>query len=113
MDTAAMWKRVIKIVKGLLATLGFLLVLMVLAPLLLSFNPFAKTDRAYCVEVADRSHFTGTYLKHHHAQSASVVKTSVCEELDRKMDAGDGMKAGRVRWVVCPRGPDCDEAGLF
>lgn len=108
-----MWKTLVKVFKVLLAALGIVLVLLVLGPLIFSLNPFARTDRAYCVVVADVAHFTGTYLKHSQAQSALVGKTKACETQDRQMDAGDGPKAGRVRWAVCPRGPDCDEAGRF
>lgn len=106
-------KLVIKLVKGVFALLGFLLVLVILLPMLWHMLPASATDRSFCVVVADTRDFTGTYLLHRQAQSKSVIKTTECEAQDRQIDGGDGMRAGRVRWVVCPRGPDCDEAGRF
>lgn len=108
-----MWKLLVKLVKYLLATLGVILVLLVVGPLVFSFNPFAKSDRAFCVVVSDPAHFTGRYLKRSQSESARVTKIQSCELHDQQIDAGDGPKAGRVRWAQCPRGPDCDEAGRF
>jgi hypothetical protein len=102
-----------KLIKGALALLGTVLVLAIVGPLIWAMNPFARTERAYCVVVADVKDFTGTYLLHRAAESKRNVKITECEERDRQIDGGDGMRAGRVRWVVCPKGPDCDEAGRF
>lgn len=72
-----------------------------------------KTDRAYCVIAQNNAAFTGEWMKHDSAESESIVKTTECQESDRKLDEGNGKKAGRVRWVECLAGPDCNEGGNF
>ena len=106
-------KAIFKLLKIGLALVGALLLLAIIAPIVLGTNPFAQTDKAYCVVVQNVGDFTGEYLKYRQAVSAEVVKTADCEAKDKLLDAGDGKKSGKVRWAVCPRGPDCNEAGQF
>jgi hypothetical protein len=79
----------------------------------LGMNPFSKTEYAYCVTTDTQSAFTGQWLKNDGRVKAAIELTSTCESLDAARDQNDGPKRGFVRWVVCPKGPDCDEAGNF
>jgi hypothetical protein len=106
-------KAVIKLLKIGLATIGALLIGGIVTSIVFGMNPFAKTDKSFCIVVQEASDFTGKYLKHRQAISAEIVKTEECEAKDRQIDSGDGKKSGKVRWAVCPRGPDCNEAGQF
>jgi len=106
-------KAVFKFLKIGLATIGALLIGGVATSIGFGMNPFAITDKSYCVVVQETRDFTGKYLKHRQAISAEIVKSEECEAKDRHIDLGDGMKSGKVRWAVCPRGPDCNEAGQF
>lgn len=72
-----------------------------------------KTDRCYCVTVTDKADFTGKWMKHERAESEQIVKTTDCQKTDSALDSDDGNKTGRVRWVECLSGPDCDEGGNF
>lgn len=72
-----------------------------------------KTDLAYCVVAADQSAFTGEWMKHQSAESERIIKAAECQNTDAALDNGDGKKAGRVRWVECMAGPDCNEGGNF
>jgi hypothetical protein len=66
-----------------------------------------------CAIADDESSYTGEWL----ANDGKVVvfrrPTEECASTDRAIDDGDGNKSGRVRWAVCRKGPDCDEAGMF
>jgi len=72
-----------------------------------------KTDLAYCVITQKPEDFTGEWMKHGQAESERIIKTQACREQDAAIDGGDGNKAGRVRWVECLAGPDCNEGGNF
>lgn len=72
-----------------------------------------KTDLAYCVITQKPEDFTGEWMKHAQAESELVVKTLECQQQDVAIDGNDGNKAGRVRWVACLAGPDCNEGGNF
>lgn len=80
--------------------------------LLLGCNPFADSPYANCIVVEDEQHFNGAFLKHTQAKLRGPKKTEECVALDNTIDKGDGPKRGKVRWIVCSMGPDCDEAGL-
>jgi hypothetical protein len=56
---------------------------------------------------------TGERLKNDGSVSASRQLTETCLARDRVIDGGDGSSSGRVRWVVCLQGPDCEEAGMY
>jgi len=71
------------------------------------------SDYVNCVVVEDQSAFTGKYLKNTGATLHKTVSTAECRALDRQHDGSDGGERGRVRWVPCRSGPDCDEAGMF
>ena len=106
-------KAIVEIGKIGLALIGAMLILGIVAPIVFGISPFAETDRSFCVVVEDAGDFTGKYLKHRQAISAEIVKTTDCEAKGGQIDAGYGKKSGKVRWTVCPRGPDCNEAGQF
>lgn len=89
----------------ILAALGAIL-------LVSSCNPFAESDYANCVIANDTVNFTGKRLKHDGSAVASRIPATECAAQDSIVDGGDGERLGRVRWVVCLQGPDCDEAGM-
>jgi hypothetical protein len=72
-----------------------------------------KSGYSHCVRVANESHFIGKRLKYSQAENAGVMKTEFCVKEDQEVDGGDGLESGRVRWVECSMGPDCDESGMF
>jgi hypothetical protein len=74
---------------------------------------FVKTGISNCVIVNDEKDFTGDWLKHAKSISYSRLPTIECIAKDNQIDNGDGPKKGKVRWVECTYGPDCDEAGMF
>jgi len=76
-------------------------------------NPFEKSEYSHCVIAHDAASFTGKKLKNDGNARSQVSLTTACIEEDRKLDGADGRNKGRVRWVVCLKGPDCDEAGMF
>ena len=76
-------------------------------------NPFAESKtHANCAVADDASNYIGKYLKHDGNAETSVTSTVKCIEQDLELDNGDGKDKGRVRWVACPFGRDCDEAGM-
>ena len=74
---------------------------------------FQKSDMSNCVVVDLLEHFTGERLQHSEAIFYSRVKTQECIDKDKRIDQGDGPEKGKVRWVECSYGPDCDEVGMF
>lgn len=66
-----------------------------------------------CVIVENEKQFTGNWLKYEFSIYHKVVPTQECERFDREVDFLNGRKKGVVRWAECPKGPDCDEAGMF
>ena len=75
----------------------------------------ACSDSPYvnCLVAPSPTAFTGEKLKHDGTADGGAVLKEACIAKDRELDSGDGEQAGRVRWVQCLRGPDCDEAGMF
>ena len=76
-------------------------------------NPFEKSDYSNCVVAKAEANYIGENLKHTSDARRSTMLTEECVAADQRIDLGDGSKAGKVRWVVCYVGPDCDEAGMF
>lgn len=72
-----------------------------------------KSGLSNCVIVEKTEDFTGEYLKHSGAVFFGRLPTSECIKKDQELDKGDGPKKGKVRWVECLKGPDCDEAGMY
>lgn len=72
-----------------------------------------KSGLSNCVIVEKTEDFTGEYLKHSGAVFFGRLPTSECIKKDQELDKGDGPKKGKVRWVECSKGPDCDEAGMY
>ncbi len=72
-----------------------------------------KSGLSNCVIVEKEEDFTGEWLKHSRAVFFGRLKTPDCVQKDREIDKGDGPKKGKVRWVECLKGPDCDEAGMY
>lgn len=101
----------------LLKTAGIVLVLaagMVLFMFfVLGMNPMEKSGYANCVTAQRAEAFVGRMLKFEGEAERETVRTEECARLDKELDKADGPKAGRVRWVECPTGPDCDEAGML
>ena len=67
----------------------------------------------HCAEVKDEKMFTGRKLLSEEYIFRSVVPVESCLKRDEITDQNDGPEKGKVRWVKCLSGPDCDEAGLF
>lgn len=78
----------------------------------LGLNPAAKSGYANCVVAASEAAFTGAHLAFEGDALRETVKTQECARRDGALDGGDGPGRGRVRWVECPDGPDCDEYGM-
>lgn len=76
-------------------------------------NPFAESKYSNCVIAKDVSNFTGKKLKNDGNVDSARLLTTDCVKNDQEIDAGDGKNKGRVRWVVCLQGPDCNEAGMY
>jgi len=76
-------------------------------------NPFVESKYSNCVIAEDTRSFIGEKLKNSGNADSSRMLTTDCADKDRDIDAGDGNMSGRVRWVVCLQGPDCDEAGMY
>ncbi len=72
-----------------------------------------KSGFANCVVAASPQAFVGKHLKFTGEAERKTVQTPACVDKDRAIDGGDGPRQGRVRWVECLAGPDCDEAGMF
>ena len=89
------------------------LVITVLGVSLVACNPFETTEYSYCVEAESVSAFTGDWLKNDGNVHGSIQLTKECSRKDRKLDSGTGPKFGKIRWVECLQGPDCDEGGNF
>ena len=66
-----------------------------------------------CVVVEKEEHFIGEMLAHSSAEVFGPLPLEECEALDRDLDGGDGPREGRVRWVECLKGPNCNETGDF
>ena len=72
-----------------------------------------ESDYSNCVVASDAAAYIGERLLHYDgARSQRLLTTEYFAEHQR-IDGGDGNDAGRVRWVVCFNGPDCDVAGMF
>lgn len=71
-----------------------------------------KSDYSNCVVANSEGDYTGEWLQHTGGEQRTLL-TVECEKIDRRVDGGDGMKKGKVRWAVCSNGPDCNEAGMF
>ncbi len=89
------------------------LIITVHGVLLVACNPFETTEYSYCVEAESVSAFTGDWLKNDGNVQGSIQLTKECSRKDRNSDSGTGPKHGKIRWVECLKGPDCDEGGNF
>jgi hypothetical protein len=89
------------------------LVITVIGLSLVACNPFETTEYSYCVEAESASAFTGNWLKNDGNVKGSIQLTNECARKDRKFDSGSGPKYGKIRWVECLQGPDCDEGGNY
>ena len=74
---------------------------------------FEESAYSNCAIARDEINFVGEKLKHDGNAVVSRRLTEDCVSRDREIDGGDGKERGKVRWVVCLKGPDCDEAGMF
>ena len=81
--------------------------------LLAACSPLEESQYSNCVIARSEADFIGSKLKHTADARRSTMLTRECIEEDLKIDDGNGSDLGRVRWVVCYVGPDCDEAGMF
>lgn len=102
-----------KLIETIVKTIGALVILLFIFFVLQLVTFFQKTEYCYCVVVFQESDFTGEWLKHKNSVLSSRIKTEECVSLDNDIDNGDSNKKGKVRWVECPSGPDCDELGQF
>ena len=73
----------------------------------------AESKYSNCVVARDVGSFTGEKLKNDGNAISSRELTETCIAKDKEIEDGDGADRGKVRWVVCLQGPDCDEAGMF
>jgi len=92
---------------------AFLLFLIAASFCLAGCGAFEKSGISNCVVVENEKDFTGEYLKHSRATLFERLRTPECVKKDQEIDKGDGPKKGKVRWVECSKGPDCDEAGMY
>ncbi len=76
-------------------------------------NWLEESDYSHCVIADNANSFNGEKLKNDGTAKSYVMLTTDCIEKDKNLDGGDGKSKGKVRWVVCLKGPDCDEAGMF
>lgn len=76
-------------------------------------NWFEESKYSNCAIATRASSFIGEKLRNDGDAVVSRQLTAECMKRDRDIDGSDGEDRGRVRWVVCPKGPDCDEAGMF
>ncbi len=74
---------------------------------------FEVSDHSNCAVAEEAKNFTGRKLASDAGVRYSTLPTKDCIARDQRIDGGDGSDRGRVRWVVCLKGPDCDEAGMF
>ena len=81
--------------------------------LLTACSPLEKSEFSNCVVARSETDFIGDRLKHTKNAKRSTMLTKECIDEDLKIDNGDGNNTGKVRWVECYVGPDCDEAGMF
>ncbi len=103
-----------KILLGILKVVAATAILCFIGVFLLTGGHFfQKSGISNCVIVEEKSQFTGRRLKHSLAIIYTRLPTDECRAEDQKIDAGDGLKKGKVRWAECTYGPDCDEAGMF
>jgi hypothetical protein len=103
----------IRTIPGLLLAVIMAPVFGVVIVFALGMNPFSESEYSYCVVAETSSAFTGEWLKNDGRVAAGQRLVSECESLDATRDAQNGPKQGIVRWVACPKGPDCDEAANF
>lgn len=78
----------------------------------LGMNPAKKSGYSNCVVAESEASFIGRNLKFEGNAERNTLKTELCVQEDQELDGADGPKSGRVRWVECLVGPDCDEAGM-
>jgi hypothetical protein len=74
---------------------------------------FEESKYSNCAIASEETSFVGEKLKNDGNAVVSRRLTEDCLSRDREIDGGDGKETGKVRWVVCLKGPDCDEAGMF
>jgi hypothetical protein len=86
---------------------------LLLVAVLATVTACGESPYANCVVAPQPSAFIGEKLKHLGSAERSTIMKEQCAAKDRELDGGDGARAGRVRWVGCLNGPDCDEAGMF
>jgi hypothetical protein len=72
-----------------------------------------KSGLSNCVVVEKEDDFNGKWLRHSRSVYFGRLKTPECVQKDQDIDKGNGPKKGKVRWVECLKGPDCDEAGMY
>ncbi len=74
----------------------------------------SKSGFSHVVHVENERHFIGEYLKFSGSPLVNGVRRDAeAQQLDLQIDQGDGPRKGRLRWVECLSGPDCDEAGMY
>jgi hypothetical protein len=99
--------------KKLLLFCGVFTLLGVCISLVMFWGFWEKSGYSNCVIVSDESRFIGERLKYSQALSHGKKTDQECISDDLKLDSGNGPLVGKVRWVECLKGPDCDEAGMF
>lgn len=72
-----------------------------------------ESEYSNCAIAEDEGTFTGEWLKNDGNADVTRQYTEECKRRDQEIDDGNGPRAGKVRWTVCLKGPDCDEAGMF
>jgi hypothetical protein len=99
--------------KKFLKIVGLLFLVLILVIIaLMAISTTRKSGYSNCVVAASAASFTGKNLKYDGAAERKTLKTEECVGSDQKLDGADGPQKGRVRWVECSVGPDCDEAGM-
>ena len=71
-----------------------------------------RTELSRCGIAESDIHFAGESLMHNGTAVLQTMRTDECEKLDREIDGGNGPQRGRIRWVKCLKGRDCNRVEL-
>lgn len=94
-------------------TLRTLYIISIVISASVSMSSCIESNFAHCVVVNNEHQFIGKQLLAVSPKKSSTGTKEACTLKDKEIDKSDGPKKGRVRWVNCFSGPDCDEAGEF
>ena len=94
--------------RNIVVVLIFAVIFIFLGRSCLKDSPYSN-----CVTTENNENYIGEKLLTDTNITKERILTTACIAKDELIDGGDGNNSGKVRWVVCLSGPDCDEAGNF